>query len=289
LPLSAWKDGVDPPSWWTMPAPVVGAANTFDSQHRAIRTQAHALLTSPTYDPGSVYQGYVFRNRLHEVSAHRYVAPPLAADQTKDDGKWRKKHRAPPNKPSEPKERKSIWEPRRSWCDAKDIFDHEVVKGHRFELDWQEASDNLSLAAVIVKFDEDDGDAKQVKQKKKQRLSAVELGEAGMCEVHETEAVMRRNYDTVYHVFSFYAIMHGEDLFGLSLNEWTQCAAPPQRALHTHSRAVAHMCPHSLRSCLQRPRGGCAGSATTSNSQTASTAAVAAEACWTACFCQSTP
>jgi hypothetical protein len=276
MPLTAWRDGVEAPGWWAIPAPVVGAASSFDRQHRAIRVHAHALFAAKPPDPVSADHGVVYRKRLQRTAGHRYVAPPPfdRFTSTPTEGQWRRTRAAAAPTRVAP-QRVSIWEPRRSWCDAKDLHDTHDVLARRFAYDWEQAQTTLSLAAAIVKADNDDvyargpptlvvvpaasdrgsrparsqGDAEHLKRKKSMRVSAFSGFETS--ESDETAAVLRAHGDAIFRIFSYYSLLQPPiDLFGMSLNEWTQCAACSRHGKSAPSR------PHVLSSSPPQPRGG---------------------------------
>jgi len=97
--------------------------------------------------------------------------------------------------------RATLWAPRCTWCDSKVFYDTDDVKQKRFSLDWQAALDQLGLAKIILRADTD-GDG---------------LAE----EVEEVGAVLWESAERIFLIFSYYSAL-GDDIFGLSLNEWTQ-------------------------------------------------------------------
>lgn len=101
---------------------------------------------------------------------------------------------------------RSIWAPRKAWCDSKDFYDSDEVELKRFQKDWVMVRD-MGLAKLVAKAD-DDGD--------------LDLnGDGESDELEEVYAVLWDWHDLIFLVFSFYATTGGE-VNWLMLNQWTE-------------------------------------------------------------------
>ena len=105
--------------------------------------------------------------------------------------------------------RKTIWAPRCTWSDSKDFYDTDDVKQKRFALDWKVALDSLGLARLILQSDKDGVGGEW------------EESEQFAEEVEEVGAVLWESADLIFRLFTYYACI-GDDIFGMSFNEWTQ-------------------------------------------------------------------
>lgn len=187
------------PSWWTkIPEPVVSATRDFDKRHSERTERARKVQFMAQKDMLSNRKSAALRREIFEVNTNRYVAPV---------------HRAAPIVKAAPARvkkvvvekaafdlRNTIWAARCTWCDSKDFYDSLEVKQKRFALDWQNCIDSLGLAKIIGKSGaEGEGDDTE---------RAENVG-----------AVLWEFADLVFRLFTYYASL-GDDLFGLSFNEW---------------------------------------------------------------------
>ena len=194
------------PVWWkAIPEPVVNATKDFDKRHEALVERARRAHCMAQKDTVSIRKAEALRRGILEVKMNRYVAPVHRAAPIvvhKAAPRVKKVVEKPPLDL-----RTTIWGPRANWCDSKDFYDSMEVKQKRFALDWKSAIDSLGLSNLILRSDLDGEGA------------ADEDGDGLAEEVEEVGAVLWSAADLVFRLFTYYASL-GDDLFGLSFNEW---------------------------------------------------------------------
>lgn len=195
------------PAWWTnIPEPVKLATTTFDQRHEHRMTRAQRLHAEFQRDSLSTKKAAAWRQEIFEVRTNRYVAPQQRVVLAKSEGK--KKYAKAEAAPVELDLRNTIWVARHLWCDAKDFYDNDDIKRKRFALDWKYALDTLNLAKFIMQSDLD-GDGTE------------EIDSGVTVEVEEVGAVLWGSADLIFRLFTYYAAL-GDDVFGISFNEWGQ-------------------------------------------------------------------
>ena len=208
------------PGWWTVPKPVIAAADAFDTRHLQRSTRAQRLRFALQHEPRSERKQLALRKEIGEVFKLRYVAPfipVVEVERTNDNGRRKKRELAPPGEapvrvaPAAPafSLAASIWAPRAKWADSKALHDTPKVKQARFAIDWQCAIEQLGLSKVILRNDTDG------------HGSFDEDGDGLPEEVEEVGAVLWDCADIVYLFHTYYSTFGGDDFLGLSLNEWT--------------------------------------------------------------------
>ena len=94
----------------------------------------------------------------------------------------------------------SIWAPRATWCDAKDLNDTQALKDQRFQSDWDR------MVAI--------GATKEIVR------SAKAGADGGAAEVEEVRQVLHAHHEMILLVFAYYAT-YSYELHYLTLNAWT--------------------------------------------------------------------
>ncbi|KAL1511314.1 hypothetical protein AB1Y20_006119 [Prymnesium parvum] len=178
--------------WWTPPDEVVTAAKRWDERHRERAERAEATfkgLSARVTDKG---QQVAFSNALHDVRLNRYFVHEKAFIQSAEG-------RVP--KPRVVVARAwslydSIWKPRASYADSKDLHDTVV------HLESCMASD-FALALV-------DHDTRGYIQKHDPRPTAVQ----------DVETALRESVDLVYSTFDYFACVGSGLPVGVNLNSY---------------------------------------------------------------------
>ena len=99
----------------------------------------------------------------------------------------------------------SLWAPRATWCDAKDLFDTPTVEKKRFECYWKRAV-TLGVSNEILR------NSKSAKEADAEGKAAI---------VQQVADVLSVHFDMLYLVFAYYA-SYSNELHYLTLNAWTQ-------------------------------------------------------------------
>ena len=165
------------------------------------------------------------KDRPHSPRAHRNFAqiafecssnralPPPRPEVPKEHGPRKRYPKERPKTPPKlvvaepPKPRiKDVWKPRSKWCDAKSVYDTDIVEAKRFEVDWERAID-LGLARLIMKRDDDGG--------------TDDDGDGISDEVEEVKDVLWDCHDMIVQLFDFYACASG-DMDSIGLNQWSE-------------------------------------------------------------------
>ena len=198
------------PSWWKIPPPHAEAAEAFDIRHKKRVTRAKLVgsVADDRFRSDAFHKRHAFRGEVFNVGSNRYITPhKLEAIKVIKGEKRVKKVKKVVEPPLDLNA--TIWAPRATWCDAKDFVDNTTVRQKRFALDWANAIEWLNLSKVICKADLDaDG-------------AVDEDGDGMPEEVEEVGATLWLYASRIFRLFTYYALL-GDDIFDLSLNEWTQ-------------------------------------------------------------------
>ena len=223
----------DAPGWWKLPAVVAKAADDFDQHYSGLCERGRRVVDSSHRRPGMQLMRVNSAHRrpgmqliransalvdpqlstIRRVARARYITPLI--ENIESDSRWTRRFRKEPMAAAkEPVvevapaflDLRSIWAPRKEWCDAKDFFDTDDVELKRFRKDWALACD-MGLAKLVSQVD-DNGD--------------VDLDGDGLSdELQEVMAVLWDWHDMLYMVFTYYATV-GLEVNFLFLNQWTE-------------------------------------------------------------------
>jgi hypothetical protein len=204
------------PQWWHVPEPAATAADAFDVRHsarlKATVSDEDACLRGETPERVSS-----FRRNLAEVRTNRYYVdlhPPAPAPP-----KPRARRPAPPLSTPEWDVMKSIWAPRAKWSESRSLYDLEPVSQRRFERDWERVLD-LGLGRYVLEMDVHE-EADRPGRGLGSPLHRVNKEERGdrADEVLQVREVLRKNWDWLILLFTYYASLGG-DFVSLFLNQW---------------------------------------------------------------------
>ena len=196
------------PSWWKIPPPHAGGRG-FDIRHKKRVTRAKLVgsVADDRFRSDAFHKRHAFRGEVFNVGSNRYITPhKLEAIKVIKGEKRVKKV-------------KKVVEPPRPERDhlgaARDVVRREgLCRQHdrpaeALALDWANAIEWLNLSKVICKADLDaDG-------------AVDEDGDGMPEEVEEVGATLWLYASRIFRLFTYYALL-GDDIFDLSLNEWTQ-------------------------------------------------------------------
>ena len=196
-PLSGSLRGCAP-SWWSMPAPFVKAADAFDQHHKMQHKRAERVLQHWVMDQHSERKNDACSEAIWELRSTKFVPRvPLVAQAPV-------RKRAARERVKQDKF-ESIWVGRPKWCDAKALLDTEQVEWLKLNLDWTRAL-ACGLQGFVLKND-DDGDVDAD-------------GDGVFDELGEVLHVAWEHRGAYFRLFDHYASVGGDSMGSISVNEW---------------------------------------------------------------------
>ena len=188
-------------------ATVATAENDFEERQKQRTIEAMQRIRER---PNSPRAQRAFAQMAYAVTSNRAL-PPVRPVVPEEHGPRKRYPKERPKTPPKPvvqavKAVKDIWRPRAKWCDARDVYDNDLVEAKRFEVDWERAVD-LGLAKLIMKRDDDAG--------------KDEDGDGISDEVEEVKDVLWDCHDLIVQVFDYYASASG-DMGSIGLNQWSE-------------------------------------------------------------------
>ena len=204
------------PDWWPMPKSSKEAADRFDVQHTSRKNRAERMFRHLLADPTSSSKEFAFDEALFALSTNKFISPNIQTAESRDEehkehvenevSKKELMKRRQPAQTFNPE--KSIWTSRKTWCDAKDLYDTDNVERLKLNLDWSRGL-ACGLEKFILKNDDDeigfDGDDDGVPD-----------------ELQEVFEVLYKHRNTFFRAFDYYASLGGDTIGSISLNEWNQ-------------------------------------------------------------------
>jgi len=212
------------PEWHKPSAEVLAEADSFDGRHYE-RTGRALRFTKAANRGGQSYQGFdaklmvSLHDSVRQVRMNRYIQPHVAEQQVVYRG-------GPSRKKAVAKHAwsvyTSIWGPRASWCDAKDVWDTSEAFRARYVVLWSRLLD-LGLSDLVLKNDDGDGEDSDSNATEE---DAALFGDDNDTrddhpEVADVKRVLWTHHDVSEAIFSYYACVSPSDLDTWGMIEWS--------------------------------------------------------------------
>ena len=213
---------------WIIPSAHMEAAARFDMRHQCLSARGERVMKYEGTPRGNTIERRFdvggdalsrFELTLAEIRWNRFFVR-----ENLDDG-----GRAFATVPKKKKEEdsfdpmKTIWAPRASYCDAKDLYDTEDCELRMFQVDWEKARKTGGFEKILIKADDDGW--------------VDEDGDGVADEVEEVERALRDHHNLIYQTFDFYASLgDSNDIFHIDYNAYQSF----------YQKCAQALCPFSL-------------------------------------------